>query len=78
MQIEKALINDSFYCLFCLQTKLLRLINLKAKIAMNAKILVFDICVEAIVYLLLHNLYDCTFKSQKNVSSKLFLMCQMS
>ena len=45
---------------------------------MNAKILVFDICVEAIVYLLLHNLYDCTFKSQKNVSSKLFLMCQMS
>ena len=29
---------------------------------MNAKITVFVICVEAIMYLLLHNLHDCTFK----------------
>ena len=28
---------------------------------MNAKISVFGICIEAIVYLLLHNLHDCTF-----------------
>ena len=28
---------------------------------MNAKISVFVICVEAIIYLLLHNLRDCTF-----------------
>ena len=28
---------------------------------MNAKISVFAICVEAIMYLLLHNLHDCTF-----------------
>ena len=28
---------------------------------MNAKILVFVICVEVIIYLLLHNLHDCTF-----------------
>ena len=29
---------------------------------MNAKISVLVICVEAIIYLLLHNLQDCTFK----------------
>ena len=29
---------------------------------MNAKILVFVICVEAIIYSLLYNLHDCTFK----------------
>ena len=29
---------------------------------MNAKILVFFICVEAIIYLSLYNLRDCTFK----------------
>ena len=28
---------------------------------MNKKISVFVICVEAIIYLLLHHLYDCTF-----------------
>ena len=32
---------------------------------MNAKISVFTICVEVIVYLLLHNLHDCTFKEEK-------------
>ena len=30
---------------------------------MNAKISVFVICVEAILNLLLYNLYDCTFNS---------------
>ena len=29
---------------------------------MNAKISVFAICIEAITYLLLYNLHDCTFK----------------
>ena len=29
---------------------------------MNAEILVFVICVEAIIYLLLYNLHDCTLK----------------
>ena len=29
---------------------------------MNAKILVFAICVKAIIYLLLYNLHDCAFK----------------
>ena len=30
--------------------------------AVNAKIPVYVICVEAIIYLLLFNLHDCTFK----------------
>ena len=29
---------------------------------MNAKISVFVICIEAIIYLPLYNLHDCTFK----------------
>ena len=32
---------------------------------MNAKISVFVICVEAIIYLLLYNLRDCTFDIDK-------------
>ena len=31
---------------------------------MNAKISVFVICVEAIIYLLLYDLPDCTFKQE--------------
>ena len=30
---------------------------------MNAKISVFVVCVEAIIYLLLYDLHDCTFKT---------------
>ena len=33
---------------------------------MNAKISLIIICVEAIIYLLLYNLHDCTFKSETN------------
>ena len=29
---------------------------------MNAKILVFAVCVKTILYLLLHDLHDCAFK----------------
>ena len=39
-----------------------RLSNSKTKAAINAKISIFIFCVEAIKYLLLHNLHDCTFK----------------
>ena len=31
---------------------------------MNAKISVFIICVEAIIYMLLYDLHDCTFKTR--------------
>ena len=34
---------------------------------MNVKISVFVICVEAIIYLLLYNLRDCTFNSKMNL-----------
>ena len=44
--------------------KTLRLNNLKTRTAMNAKISLFAICVEAIIYLL-YNLYDCTFNWQE-------------
>ena len=47
---------------FLFINKTLRLDNLKGRRATNAKISVFVICVEAIIYLLLHNLHDCTFK----------------
>ena len=30
---------------------------------MNAKMLVFVICVEAIIHLVLYNVHDCTFKN---------------
>ena len=35
---------------------------MKTKSAMNAKISVFAICIESIIYLWLHNLHDCVFK----------------
>ena len=43
---------------FCLENKALQLNILKTRTAMNAKFSGF-ICVEAIMYLLLHNLQDC-------------------
>ena len=39
---------------------------------MNAKISVFVICVEAIIYLLLYNLRDCTFKTKKDYFKRAF------
>ena len=41
--------------------KSLQLHNLKTRIAMNAKNSVLVIDVEAIIYLLLYSLHDCTF-----------------
>ena len=40
---------------------------------MNAKISVFVICVEAIIYLLLHNLHDCTFNMSNNMYEDLLV-----
>ena len=37
------------------------LIKLKISVAMNVTISVFVICVEAIKYLLLHDLHECAF-----------------
>ena len=45
----------------------LKTLRLKTRTAMNAKISVFVICVETIIYLLLHNLHDCTFKKTMKI-----------
>ena len=48
--------------------------NLKTRAAMNAKISVLVICVEAIIYLL-YNLHDCIFKiKRENISLKSLLL----
>ena len=47
---------------FLFINKTLRLNDLKNRTAMNAKISVFLICVETVIYLLLYNLHDCTFE----------------
>ena len=54
---------NSFYCLFCLHNKTLRFNNLKSRTAMNAKFPLFVTFVEAMKYLLLYKLHDCTFNS---------------
>ena len=41
--------------------------NLKTRTAMKAKISVFVICVEAIIYLLLYNLHDNIFKEVSSI-----------
>ena len=51
---------NSFDCLILFINKTLRLNDLKTRTAMNAKISLFVICVEVIIYLL-RNLHDCTF-----------------
>ena len=56
--------------LFLFINKALRLNNIKTRTAMDAKISVFVICVKAIIYLLLYNLHDCTFK--KDLHGRLF------
>ena len=58
--LKSSLLFNSFYCLFLFINKTW-LNNLKTRIAVNAKISVFVICVEVIIYLL-YNLHDCTFK----------------
>ena len=49
-----------------MQNKALRINNLKARTAMNVKISLLVISIEAIVYLLLYNLHDCTFNTALN------------
>ena len=60
--LKSRLLFSSFYCPFLFINKTLRLNNLKTRTAMNAKISLFVIFVEAIIYLLLYSLHDCVFK----------------
>ena len=66
--LKRRLLFSSFYCLFSFINKTLRLNILKARAAMNVKLSVFDICVEAVIYLLLHNLHDSNFKECTEIS----------
>ena len=63
-----------FQVSFLFINKTLQLYNFKTRTAINAKISVFVIGVEAI-FLLLHNLHDCSFKSEfvPNVSFNFFI-----
>ena len=65
--LTSSLLLAYFLLSFLFMIKTLRIINLKTRTAMNAKILVPVICVEAILYLLLCNLHDCTFRHCINI-----------
>ena len=54
---------------FLYVNKTLRLNNLKTRTALNAKISVFFICAEAIIYLLLYNLHECNFNTLQFIVS---------
>ena len=57
--------------------KNVRFNNSKTRTAMNAKISIHVICVEAIIYLSLRNLHDCNFKENEygiSTYGKLFLV----
>ena len=63
--LKRIVLFSSFYCLFLYINKTLRLNNFKTRTATNAKISVFVICVNVIIYLLSYNLHDCTFNDPK-------------
>ena len=60
---------------FPVYDKTLRLNNLKIRATMNSKISVFVVCVEAIIYLSLCNLHDCTFKFINLSSGTIYEIC---
>ena len=62
---------------FLLRNNTLRPNNLKTRTAVNAKISVFVVCVEAIIYLLLHDLYGCTLNLSLTSNSFVFLTLKM-
>ena len=69
--LKRSLLFNSSCCLFLFVNKTLRLNNFKTRRSMNAKISVFVIFVEAVIYLLLYNLHDCTFNN--SYSAKAFV-----
>ena len=70
---EKSSLLFKFLLSFLFINKILWLNNLKTRTAMNVTISVFVVCVEAMIYLLLHNLHDCTFKGELHLSLKIFM-----
>ena len=47
--------------------------NLKTTTGLNAKVSVVVICLQAIIYLLLYNLYDCTFNTEEAIGMRKIL-----
>ena len=70
---EKSSLLFKFLLSFLFINKILWLNNLKTRTAMNVTISVFVVCVEAMIYLLLYNLHDCTFKGELHLSFKIFM-----
>ena len=60
--LKNSLLFSQF--LFSLLFIIIGSITWKTRTAMNAKISVFVVCFEAITYLLLYNLHDCTFEKR--------------
>ena len=63
--LKSSRLFNSFYSHFLFIRKTLRLNDVQTRTAVNAKISVFVLFVEAIIYLLLFDLHDCTFKRIK-------------
>ena len=69
----KSLLKISHLSFWLFINKTLRLNKLKTRTTMDEKTRVFAICFEAIMYLLLNSLHDCTFNlSFTNVRTKLY------
>ena len=69
VSLESSLLFNIFNILtiaFSVYKQTLRLNNVKTRANMNAKFLAFDICVEAILCMLLYNLHDCTFNQMRS------------
>ena len=73
MFLKSSLLFSQFLLSFVFTNKALLLINLKSRTAMNVKILLFVVCVEAIMYLLLYYLHDFTFNALTRYSLTLLL-----
>ena len=67
-----------FLLFFLFINKTLRLNNLTIATAVNTKISVFAIRVEAAIYLLLYNLHDCTFNKRAKAPVFIIHLCVAS
>ena len=67
ISLNNRLLFNSFLLYFLFIKNSLRLNKLKTATGLNAKVSVVVICVEAIIYLLLHNLHDCNFNTEEAI-----------
>ena len=67
ISLNNRLLFNSFLLYFLFIKNSLWLNKLKTATGLNAKVSVVVICVEAIIYLLLHNLHDCNFNKEEAI-----------